>query len=481
MSSLFSSFDALHARAMRAVAAISVLALLGAGCGGGPTADEQQAKKPVVLDMWGVVDDIDAYQPVISAYQKSHPNVQVTFKRLRLEDYEQKLLEGFADDRGPDVFLIHNDWVGKYLSKIAPMPKTVHVGQAVTTPSGLGSTTVWSMQDVPTMSVGSYRSQYADVVPQDFVRTIDDAKPGNPPNPQAHIVGVPVSVDTLALFYNKDLLNQAGILEPPTNWIDFQAQVEKLVKLNQDQKTFAQIAVALGTGNNISRATDILTVLMVQNGAVMADANGFPTFQSTPAGLQATRTEPPAYSAIAFYTDFANPNKATYTWNADQPDALSVFMEGKSAYYFGYAYDLPLIKAQAPKLNLGIAKLPQVSDTQQRNMANYWGWTVAKKSKNPDVAWDFLNFLAKPENSKRVLDVIKRPAARKSLLTTQLDDETIGVFASQVLTAISWYRGNDPLAVNAAFTQLMTDALNPQLDMSVAMRNALSRIEQTLQ
>lgn len=466
----------------RAVAAVSILALIGAGCTKAPSPDAQKASLPITLEMWGVIDDAAIYGPAIDQYRKAHPNVTINYRRLRLEEYEQKLLEGFADDRGPDIFLIHNDWTGKYLSKIAPMPKTVSIGY-VTVSGGFGSDRTWTLKQDPTISLRDYKSQYADVVIQDTVRSINQAPPvaSAPADFQDKIVGIPVSVDTLAMYYNKDLLNAAGILEPATNWIDFQGQAEKLIKLNQDQVNFDQSAAALGTANNVPRAADILTALMIQNGARMTDARGFPTFQQMPDELQQVREEAPAFSALAFYTDFANSNKATYTWNAAQPTALDAFIQGKTAYYFGYAYDLSLIKAQGPKINLGITKLPQVSETAQRNIANYWYWTVAKKSKNPDAAWSFLNHLAKPDISKLVLDVMKRPAARKALLAPQLEDELIGSFASQVLTSTSWYRGNDPRAIDEAFGQLITDALDPRVDINVTMRNAVARIAQTIE
>jgi multiple sugar transport system substrate-binding protein len=467
---------------LRFTTVVSLLALLGAGCSKAPSPDALEAAKPVSLEMWGVVDDADAYQPVIDQYRKAHPNVTITYRRLRLEEYEQKILEGFADDRGPDIFLIHNDWTGKYMPRIQPMPKTVKIGSVAVSGSFGGSRT-WSMVEEPTITLREYRTQFADVVAQDTVRRINmaPAEPGATPDYQDKIMAIPVSVDTMAMYYNKDLLNAGGILEPPTSWIDFQANVEKLVKLDIDGQNFAQMAVALGTSNNIARAADILTVLMVQNGARMVNELGQPTFQQMPPDLSNVREEPPAYSALAFYTDFANPNKATYTWNANQPEALDAFAQGKTAFYFGYSYDLPVIKARAPKLNLGIAKLPQVSEAAERNVANYWNWTVAKKSKNTDVAWHFVNYLTKPEAAKMVLDVIKRPAARKGMLAPQLDDEQVGVFASQVLTAISWYKGNDPRAVEEAFGQLITDALNPQVQLVVSMRNAVNRISQTIQ
>lgn len=468
---------------LRLTALVAAVTVLGAGCGGkAPDPTAAQASQPVTLEMWGVVDDVGVYQNAITSYQKSHPNVRINYRRLRLEEYEQKMLEGFADDRGPDIFLIHNDWTGKYLSKIQPMPKTVKIGSLQVSGS-FGKDRSWSLVEQPTITLRDYRTQYADVVAYDTIRKVGLTPPvqGGVSDVEDRIVGIPLSVDTLAMYYNKDILNKSGIFEPPTNWVDFQSQVERIVKLDQDQQSFAQMAVAMGTMNNISRGVDILTILMAQNGARMSNSAGMPTFHQTPADLATARQEPPAFSALAFYTDFANPTKATYTWNALQPEALDAFAQGKTAFYFGYAYDLPTIRARAPRLNLGMSKLPQISESNEQNMANYWFWTVAKKSKNTDVAWHFLNRLTTPESSKAILDIMKRPAARKGQLAAQLDDEDIGIFASQVLTAISWYRGNDPNAVQEAFAQLVADSMNPAVDLPVAMRNAVARIGQTIQ
>src|SRR6185369_18008661 len=100
--------------------------------------------------------------------------------------------------------------------------------------------------------------------------------------------------------------------------------------------------------------------------------------------------------------------------NDKQPNSLEAFINGKVAFFFGYGYHLPVIKTQAPKLNLGIAKLPQITGNPVVNFANYWAWTVAKKTKNMDVAWDLLNFMRKPEESQKFLTAAQRPAALKS-------------------------------------------------------------------
>jgi ABC-type glycerol-3-phosphate transport system substrate-binding protein len=114
------------------------------------------------------------------------------------------------------------------------------------------------------------------------------------------------------------------------------------------------------------------------------------------------------------------------------------------------------------------------------NFANYWAWTVSKKSKNPDVAWNLLNFMIKPEEATKYLTAAKRPAADKSLLPAQLEDENVGVFASQVLTSQSWYRGVDPAAMEDAFKVMVNDVLSGIEDIPTAIRTAQEKINQTV-
>ena len=296
---------------------------------------------------------------------------------------------------------------------------------------------------------------------------------------QSRVVGIPLSVDTLALYANKDLLNAAGVATVPDTWDAFQDAVAKLVKQDPNGDIL-QAGAAMGTGLNVERAPDILAVLMMQNGAVMSTSDGSPAFQTIPSTL-ADRDQPPSHQAILFYTDFANPAKKVYTWNAKQPNSLDAFIQGKVAFFFGYSYHLPIIKARAPKLNLTIARIPQIAGNPTANFANYWAWTVSKKTKNPDIAWNFLNFMRRPEESKTYLDLAKRPAALKSQLAAQLEDENVGVFASQVLTAQSWYRGNDSRAADAALVEIIETALTtPPEDLGKIVNIAAEKISQTI-
>lgn len=476
---MYNGRDMQRGRFFRVLVGILSLSVLGAGCTKGPDAATVAASKPVTLNVWAVIDDIDVYQKIFSAYRLSHPNVTIQFRRLRLEEYETELVNALAEDRGPDVFLIHNTWVSKYMSKIQPMPLTTKIAQQSVVGT-LKKEVVYSLINEPTVTVKKFKEEYPDAVIKDMLRTINVSTNKDKRDFQQRVVGIPLSVDTLGMYVNKDLLNAAGIATIPETWDNFQTAVKKLVKYD-DKGDILQAGAALGTGRNIERSPDIVSVLMMQNGAEMSAPDGSPTFALIPAKLQNQRDTAPAFQAVSFYKDFADPGKEVYTWNNAQPNSLEAFISGKVAFYFGYGYHLPVIKAQAPKLNLGIAKLPQIQGNPVVNFANYWAWTVSKKTKNVDVAWNLLNFMRTPEESQKFLDAAQRPAALKSQLPAQLENENIGVFASQVLTAQSWYRGADPRAADDAFiTMIETSLTSVPEQLPNIVRTASDKVSQTI-
>jgi multiple sugar transport system substrate-binding protein len=282
----------------------------------------------------------------------------------------------------------------------------------------------------------------------------------------------------MVLFYNKELLNAAGIPEPAKSWQELQDQVKKLTKQDA-QGNITLSGAALGTANNIDRATEILSVLMMQNGTQMADDYGRATFNILPEGLSG-RTLPPGVEALTFYTDFASPQKEVYTWNETLPNSIDAFIQGKAAYMFGYSYNIPVIKSRAPKLNFGITKLPQISGNREVNFANYWIEVVSKKTAHPNEAWDFVQFLARADMAQKYLDKTRKPAALRALIQKQSEDIELAPFASELLTAKSWYKGKNAIAAEQAIKNMITAVLQGIQSATEAVNLGVQKVNQTL-
>lgn len=453
---------------------VSLLAMTGFGCKG-PSSLEQEATKPITLEMWGVYDESDIIEDLISSYRSRHSNVKINYKMLRFDEYEDELLNALAEDRGPDIFAVHNHWVNGYVNKIEPLPPSLTIGYIETTGGAVSQKTTVNVQQERSLTLRQLRDGFVDTVYDDAVISVYNEQTEGY---EDKIFALPLSVDTLALYYNRDLLNVAGIAQPPADWVTFQEQVKSLTKLDADGN-IAQSAAAIGTSSNVERSTDILSILMMQNGTEMTNDAGFATFHKTPSALSG-RDEPPGYGALRFYTDFARPNKEVYTWNDNMPSSLDAFATGQTAYFFGYSYHLDQIRAKAPQLNFGVAKLPQLEGNPEVNFANYWMYTVSQKTENLDYAWDFVQFMADSRNVQQYLEAANRPTALRSLQAEQLEDLDLSVFASQILTAQSWYEGKDWEAVENAFDDLIDSQVYGSMEIKDAINLAASRVNQTL-
>jgi multiple sugar transport system substrate-binding protein len=433
----------------------------------------QEAMRPVNLTYWRVFDDQDAFDEIITAYRVIHPNVSITYRKLRVEEYEQELLNALAEDRGPDLFSIPNTWVKEYEAKILPMPKSTTLPYQVTTGT-IKKETIVELRTTPTLSLRALKTDFMDQVAKDVVLSYE-AQAEQPA--EDRIYGLPLYLDTLALFYNRDILNASGIPEPPQNWTEFQQDVKKIAKIDK-QGNILQAGAALGTATNVERASDILSLLMMQNGTAMTDDAGNATFASMPPG--ASLPNPPGEDALGFYTDFASPYKEVYTWNDRMPGSLEAFSTGRAAFFLGYSYHIPQIRNLAPKLNFSIAKIPQIEGNQETNFANYWVETVSQKTKYPNEAWDFIQFAAKAENAGKYLAKTKKPTALRSLVASQVEDIDLSVFASQILTAKSWYHGLDETAMEKIFSDMIDQSVAGTQTLKEAINLAQGRVNQTI-
>ena len=159
------------------------------------------------------------------------------------------------------------------------------------------------------------------------------------------IYGLPLSVDTLAMYYNQDLLDASGVVEVPQYWNnDFQQTVKKITKLDL-KGNILQSGIALGTARNIERFSDILSVLMIQNGAIMMSDSGQILFNTVPANSQ-NKNYNPGQMALRFYNDFADPVKGFILGILIFP-ILLMLCSGQVAIIFAYSYHLPIIKSKA--------------------------------------------------------------------------------------------------------------------------------------
>lgn len=439
--------------------------LLTTGLGCKTTSKELAEKlKPVNLVYWRTRDGQDAFAAIIQGFQKLYPYVSITYRLIREEEYEQALLEAWAEDRGPDIFSIPNTWLGKYQSKILPLAIGSEVVMAKKTITGTIKKEEKIIEERKTVpDLRQLRETFVETVPKDVVFN-------------NQIYGLPLSLDILSLYYNRDILNGAGIISPPQTWEEF-ANVVKALILQDRYGDFIQAGAAMGTTKNIAYLTDILSLLMLQNGTPMVGGQGRAVFNQS---LPGDSSYFPAQEALRFYLSFANPGSEIYTWNQNMPDDLSVFIAGQLGFMFGYSDYLSVIKQQAPKLNFDIAKAPQISGSlKEINYARYPIETVSKKTKYPDQAWAFVLYAAEAQNAKTFIERTKYPTAHRALISGQLEDFDLAPFAQGVLAAQTWYLGKNYSLVEESFQEMVEDVSSGKKNIKQAIDYAVNKINLT--
>ena len=143
---------------------------------------------------------------------------------------------------------------------------------------------------------------------------------------------------------------------------------------------------------------------------------------------------------------------------------------------FNYAHSIDVLRAKSSRLNFGVAPMPQLSSSNKFvNYADYLAPTVSKASPNSLEAWKFIVYLASQDGVKSYLQNSHRPSARRDLIEGQKTNPDIGVFATQALSARSWYQA-DNTAVETIFANMIDDINFKQIPIRDALRTAQDKV-----
>ncbi len=293
-----------------------LLLLLGAGIGikymSGRTGGSGGSGEAAIT-YWGLWEDSPIIQGVITDFQTANPNIKIKYVKQSQRQYRERLQAAIARGDGPDVFQFHNTWVPMLRNELSAAPKTF-------------------------MTVAEFGTTFYPVASSDLV------------GGQA-IYGVPLNFEGLGLYYNEDLFTSAGVT-PPTTWPELLKIVPNLTV--KTDTLIQQSAIALGTTGNVENFSDIVGLMMMQNGARLV----------SPTGKEAEDT-------LMFYRKFSNPSDPVYTWNETMDNSIYAFAMGKVAMILAPSWRVFDVKQINPDLKFKIAPVPQLPGNTI-NWASYW-------------------------------------------------------------------------------------------------------------
>ncbi len=387
--------------------------------------------------IWDKDQRNNVFRDFFSQYQSQFPGIKITYEVKNSETYERDLLDALASGTGPDIFALDSREIAAHQNKIAPLASD---------------------------------SQLA----MEFLAKAPDAASADLTDENGNIYGIPWSVDTLALYYNKDYLNASNISEPPKTWDEFQEASRRLTR-RSPTGAIQRSGASFGLGRNVAHAADIFSALVLQSGnPIFTESDR--RFHFTDTVVVNGQSRAPAASALKFYTDFANPNSPYYTWNSSQPESREAFALGKAAFFIGYARDLPAILAQNPHLNFAIAPLPQLAIGERISYASYDFFTVSKSSRSPDIGWAILTSLYQKDVAKPMIDALVLPPAHRDLIGSKPPNKILQPFYDQVLSARTWRIPNRETA-----ERILRDMFDASVSGGLQTSDALNRVQSQLQ
>ncbi|OON92921.1 MAG: hypothetical protein ATN31_07580 [Candidatus Epulonipiscioides saccharophilum] len=202
------------------------------------------------------------------------------------------------------------------------------------------------------------------------------------------LYGIPKDFSTLALYYNKAMLAEAG-LEPPTTW----AELEKVAKaLTKDG------VVGLSLQNGIDRAQPFF---YSNGGSMMKD--GVPTFN-----------DPKNIEAYEFWIGLIKdgyaqtPQQLGVGWDGDAFASEMVAMTIEGNWMVNSMLEL------APDLEYGVVPIPYKE--KPASMQFTVAYSMSKNTDHPEEAKDVIKFLTSSEQQQIVADAGRSMPSRTTAL-----------------------------------------------------------------
>lgn len=254
--------------------------------------------------------------------------------------------------------------------------------------------------------------------------------------------GIPLGSNDLALYYNKDMFNAAGV-QPPTTWDELKAAAKKLTKPGttyglaiaapkNEEGTFQYLPWLLSTGAKFNE---------------VGSAKGI--------------------SSLQYLTDLikdGSMSKEVVNWT--QNDLEKQFVTNKAAMIVDGPWIINTVKADAPNLNWGVVKVPKYQIYSSDLGGENWGII---KGHHEAEAWEFIKYTQQKDIMTEYCADFGYIPSRKDIAESDdkvTKDAIMSVFLDELQYAMprgphpKWPQISD--AMSTAMQESFTNAKTPE-------------------
>ena len=335
---------------------------------------------------------VDAMTQLIEQFEAENPGIKVIQETFPYDNYQEQVAASLPAGTGPDVVQLFYGW----------LPTWERSGYINPLPEAYFDTATIDAEFVPMAQAGKINGVY---------------------------YGLPTAVRSLALFYNKDLLEAAGYSEAPKTWAEF-TEIAKALTEKQGPR-FSQVGYGIApNGQDHSLIREILTR---QFGTAPYSDDNTEVLYDNEAGL----------AAFEMYTN----------WITEDEIGVPEFVPGANGYRDGFRIqeNIAMIidgsfaisaTQEAAQFNWGVAEIPVLEEGGVKaNFGSFWMNGITPNAFADEAKLEasakFLEFVTRPEAMTLWLDVVGELPARQELIEDPelASDPVYGPFISSLAYA----------------------------------------------
>lgn len=383
------------------------------------------------VEVWGTLSQGTMNNVIASLAANDQAYNGVTYRQVDETQFGTALAEALASGVGPDLLLISQEQLVSQRDRLAAIPFS-------------------------TLSERDFIDTYLPI--SELYLSTEGS------------FGYPYVVDPLVLYYNRTLLSQAGAANPPASWEAITGFAEQLTR--REAGTITQAIIPLGVYENVENARALVSLLLLQAGnpIVSVDQNG-PRSRLTSSG-ESTYGSTPAQSALAFYTQFADPAKTVYTWNRSFASARQAFVSGQLMFYPGFASELQSLRASNPNLDIDMTAIPQPQTASLRaTFGRAYAFAVPRASGNQEGAQLVAQALTDASRVGAAAQALSMAPAQRALLIPSQTDRFQPIYYREALTAKGWL-SPAPVTTDQIFSTMVQNITSGRVNVGQALQLA---------
>ncbi|WP_104177935.1 sugar ABC transporter substrate-binding protein [Cryobacterium sp. Y50] len=335
---------------MRKITRLAPLALVAAlaltSCSAPAASDEAVTEDSQASISYAIWDEnqVPALEANIAAFNEIYPNIEVKIDITPWAQYWTKLQTQASGDTLPDVFWMNGPNFQLYAAndQLEPMTNLIDDGT---------------------------------VDPANYVEVLNDLYSFNDQQ-----YGMPKDFDTVALWYNKVILAEAGVDIPDDTWTweDFATAAKTVSDTLADQGIYG-VATGLTGGQE-----GYYNTILQAGGSILSE-------DGTTSGYD----DPKTIKGLQFWADLIADGSSPSLQQLSDTPHNAWFTSSKTAFFWSGTWSVAELAAASNTLDLNVAPLPQ--DEKQATVIHGLANVVSAGSENKSAAQAFQAYLGTEE------------------------------------------------------------------------------------